>query len=105
MTLSTPIAVQVRLEEIEADLAVRQNDLEAAAFAWFRAKREREQTEAMEFMRAEGSAEQRRQQARRVSSSIGVEEEAHWEGLRAVVRVLEARANVGMALLKSYGRA
>jgi hypothetical protein len=94
----------LRLTDIETELAERQNDLEAAAFAWFTAKREREQTEAMEFMRAEGSVEARRQQAKRISAAIGAEEEASWEGKRAVIRVLETRAMVGTAILKAQGR-
>jgi len=104
MSLSSPAAVMVRLEEIEADLAERQNELETAAFDWFKCKRERERTEAMEFMRAEGPVESRRQQARRIAAAIGAEEEGRWEGMRAVVRVLETRAMVGTAILKSMGR-
>lgn len=104
MTLSSPAAVMARLEEIEADLRVAQNEIEAAAFAWFRAKREREQTEAMEFMRAEGTVEARRMQARRIASEIGADEEAVWEGKRAVVRVLETRSMIGTAILKAQGR-
>jgi hypothetical protein len=94
----------VRLSEIEADLAERQNELEAAAFDWYTQKREREKVEAMEFARAEGPVEARRQQARRIAADIGAEAEAAWEGKRAVVRVLETRAMVGTALLKSMGR-
>ena len=104
MSLASPAQVMARLTEIETELAERQNDLEACAFAWFTAKRERERTEALEFMRAEGSVEARRQQAKRISAAIGAEEEASWEGKRAVVRVLEARANIGMAILKAQGR-
>jgi hypothetical protein len=58
-TLSNPVAVRDRLEEIERDLAMLQNDLE----------------------------------------------EARYEALRAVGRVLETRANIGMSLLRSQGRA
>lgn len=104
MSLSSPAAVMVRLEEIEADLAVAQNELEACALAWFRCKRDREVQEAMEFMRAEGSVEARRQQAKRIASAIGAEQEAAWEGKRAVVRVLETRAMIGTSLLKAMGR-
>jgi hypothetical protein len=99
-----PATIMRRLDEIEVDLAVAQNELEGIALAWFRAKREREVAEAMEFTRAEGPVEARRMQARRIAASIGVEQEARWEAKRAVVRVLESRANVGMALLKSMGR-
>jgi hypothetical protein len=39
------------------------------------------------------------------TAHIGVEDEARWEGLKAVVRVLDTRAAIGMSLLRSHGRA
>jgi hypothetical protein len=42
--------------------------------------------------------------AARDNSNIGRDEEAEYEAIRAVVRVLETRANIGMALLKAQGR-
>ena len=38
----TPESVMRRLDDLERDLASRQGELEAAAYAWFVAKRERE---------------------------------------------------------------
>jgi len=102
--LSTPIAVQHRLEAIEHDLAVLQNELEVAALAWFRKKRDRELAESEMFARTEGTAVARKLTADAAGAVIGCEEEAVWEAKRAVIRVLETRANVGMALLKSMGR-
>jgi hypothetical protein len=93
-----------RLADIENELATRQNELEDSAQAWFTAKRERERTEAQTFIAAVGSVESRRQEAKLVASEIGASEEAAWEGKKAVVRVLETRANIGMAILKSQGR-
>ena len=104
MSLSTPQQVQERLEGIERDLAERQLDYETAAMAWFKAKRDREHDEALAFLSAEGTDTKRRMVAKRESANIGKEEEASFEALKAVMRVLETRANIGMALLKSQGR-
>ena len=105
MTLSAPAQVVERLEQIEADLAVRQNALEAAALAWFQAKRQREHDRAVAFIGAEGTVAERSALADRATALDGREAEAEWEALRAVVRVLETRAMIGMGILKSQGRA
>lgn len=104
MSLSTPQQVLERLEAIERDLAVRQGALESAALAWFRAKRDREHKHAVSYIQAEGTVGVRNAIADQETGMLGVAEEAEWEALRAVVRVLEARATIGMALLKSQGR-
>lgn len=104
MTLSTPQAVQERLQGIENDLALRQNALEAAALSWYRVKREREHKRAVAFLSAEGTVAVRSAIADRDTSMIGVADEAEYEALRAVTRVLETRATIGMALMKSHGR-
>ena len=49
-TLDSPHAVMDRLAEIEQDLAVRQNALEAAALSWYRLKRDKEQAAAVVFL-------------------------------------------------------
>lgn len=105
MTTLTPMTVQQRLEEIDADLALRLPTLEAAATAWYRAKRDREHARALAFIAAEGTVAERQAIADRDTARDGVEAEAEYEALRAVVRTLETRASIGMALLKSYGRA
>jgi hypothetical protein len=97
--------VMSRLADIENDLAQRQNIYEQAARAWFIAKRDREKEYATEYMRAEGAVEARKAQAIRATSHIGVTEEAEYEALKAVVRVLETRASIGQSLLRSQGRA
>ncbi len=104
MTLSTPQAVEERLEAIEKDLAELQNDFEAAAFNWYLAKREREKAEAEAFLTAKGSIAARQAVAKVQTAHDGVEREARYEALKAKVRVLETRANIGMALLKAQGR-
>jgi hypothetical protein len=105
VSLSTPQQVQERLEAIEGDLALRQNLLEAAALSWFRCKRDQEEAYARAYVDADGPAHVRHNEAKLAVVGIGKNEEAEFEAVRAVVRVLETRANIGMALLKSQGRA
>lgn len=105
MSLSTPQQVQERLEQIERDLAIRQGTLEAAALAWFRAKRDREKNWATAYISADGPVHVRRAHADLAVATQGVIEEAEYEATKAVVRVLEARATIGQSLLRSQGRA
>jgi hypothetical protein len=98
-------AVQTRLEEIERDLASRENALEAAALAWFRGKREREKSRAEAFLQATGTVAERNAKADEQTALYASECEASFEAQKAVVRVLETRANIGMSLLRSQGRA
>lgn len=93
-----------RLAEIENDLADRQNALESAALRWFRAKRDREHDRAVAFLNAEGTVAERSAVSERETALDGKDEEAEWEALRAVVRVMDTRATIGMALLKAQGR-
>jgi hypothetical protein len=103
-TLSHPAAVQARLEEIDADLAVRQNEFEDASLAHFTSKRLKEKAKAEAFLRAEGTVAQRTAISERDTAVLGMEEEARWEGLKGVVRVLDTRAAIGMSLLRAQGR-
>lgn len=105
MTLSTPQAVVERLEGIETDLAEFQNGLEEAAMTWFIGKREREKAHATAFLTAKGSIAARHAVAELETATDSMNDEATWEAKRHVLKVLETRANVGMALLKSQGRA
>ena len=103
--LSAPQLTMDRLEQIEQDLAARQNALEAAARAWFQAKRQREHDRAVAFLSADGTVAERNAMADRATALDGREAEAEWEALRAVVRVLDTRAMIGMGILKAQGRA
>ena len=103
--LSSPTAVQQRLAEIENDLATRQNTYEAAALDWYRAKRDKEKASAVAFLRADGTVAERKAIADELTAVDGKEAEALFESMRAVMRTLETRATIGMALLKSQGRA
>ena len=107
MTLSNPQAVQERLESIEADLAVLQNELEDAALAWFTAKREKDMHRAQAFLSAQGDGKtiaERNALADGLVSTDGMIEEATWEGKKAVLKTLETRAAIGMSILRSQGR-
>lgn len=104
MSLVTPQQVIDRLEAIDADLACRQGELEDAAMNWFRRKRDREHDWAVAFSAADGTDTRRKAQANRETSHIGAVEEGRWEGLRAVVRVLETRASIAQSVLRAQGR-
>jgi hypothetical protein len=101
---ATAQTVLERLEAIETDLSERERDLEQAALDWFKAKRDVEHDYAVAYLAADGTVDERKSKARRVIEGKGRDEEARYESLRAVVRVLETRANIGMALLKAQGR-
>jgi hypothetical protein len=103
--LSHPSAVLSRLEEIEKDLAARQNDYEQAAMDWYRAKRDREKTRAEKFLAATGTVAERTAHAEKETALIGVDAEANYEAQKAVVRVLDTRATIGQSILKAQGRA
>lgn len=98
--------IEERLQDIEADLASRQNAYERAAERWHRALREREYRHAIEFMRAGAgkSVTERKEHAREQTWLIGVAEEATYEGLKSAIKVMEVRAMIGMALLKAAAR-
>jgi hypothetical protein len=103
-TLSHPSAVLERLEAIDQDLAMRQNLLEAAARAWFIAKRDREKARAVAFLKATGTVAVRQATADEQTALDGKHEEAEFEALKAVVRVLETRASIGQSILRAQGR-
>ncbi len=104
MTLSSPTLVHDRLEALEADLADFQNEIEEAAMEWFLAKRQKEKRRASSFLTAKGSIAARGAVADLETAEFGMAEEATWEAKRHRLKVLETRANVAMAILKSQGR-
>ncbi len=104
MTLTHPQAVHERLEALDNDLAAFQSEVEYAAMNWFRAKREREKAHASAFLTAKGSIAARHAIAEVETATAGMMEEAHWEAKRHLLKVLETRSNVAMAILKSQGR-
>lgn len=102
--MDNPGLVTARLTAIEGDLAARENALEAAALAWFRVKRDKEHKRAVAFMQASGTVAERNALADIETAMLGAAEEAEWEALKAVVRVLETRASIGQSILRSQGR-
>jgi hypothetical protein len=102
--MTAPQMTMDRLAAIENDLAVRQNTLEAAARAWFVSKRDKEKARAVAFLSAEGTVAERNAIADEKTALDGKNEEAEWEALRAVVRVLETRASIGQSILRAQGR-
>ena len=104
VTLDNPGAVIHRLQEIEDDLAIRQNTFESAALAWFKAKRDKERARAIAFLGATGTVAERNAVADRDTALNGQLEEAEYEAVKAVVRTLETRASIGQSLLRSQGR-
>lgn len=102
--VAPPLTVTERLEAIEGDLSELEREIYDAALAWFRKKRDREHDWAVSFMTAAGTVADRKAAADKINGQDGMEEEALYEALRAKERVLQTRANIGMALLKAQGR-
>lgn len=111
-THSHPGAIMARLEEIEKDLAERQNPFEQAADDRARLLRDWEKRLAICGRTAKGqSADIRKASA--LCAAIEADDlherladaEARYEALRSVTGVLEKRSLIGMAILKAQGRA
>lgn len=103
--------VVTRLEAIERDLEALLPDevTDHPAAAYFRSKREYEQTWAQEYIQTEGTVEERKNQTiLRLYSSLVYKElvtaEAAYEANRAIGRVLETRASIGQSLLRAMTR-
>jgi hypothetical protein len=95
-----------RLEAIEQDLATKQPDLEKYSDEWTRLKRDKLKKWAEAYMASSGKeVTTRKASAILQSEDIGIEEEAKYVGLKAVVEVLSTRASICQTLLNSHGRA
>jgi hypothetical protein len=103
-TAERPATVSERLEAIDLDLSELQREIYDAAMEWFKKKRDKEHDWAVSFMTADGTVADRKAAADKINARDGMDEEALYEALRAKERVLETRANIGMALLKAQGR-
>lgn len=103
----TPAEIMLRLEEIERDLADRQNEYETVADEWMRRKRDKELAWARAYTLASAAKNvtDRKAAAIEASELIGVDAEARYTALRGVVEVLTTRATIGQSLLKAHGRA
>lgn len=108
---SHPAAVIQRLADIEHDLAERMGDYEDAATAKARLVRDWEKRLAAARLNAKGSDAEGRKAAA-LMTAIEADDlyerlkaaEGAYEGCRAVVKVLEVRATVGMSILRAHGR-
>lgn len=110
---STPQTVVTRLDQIERDLAERQNPYEQAADDRARTIRDWEKRLAECQKRAPGTNSEARKAAALVMAieldggdlyTRLTDAEARYDALRVVVRVLEARSVIGMSILRSQGR-
>lgn len=111
MSLS-PAEIMERLEGIEKDLATRQNEYEQAAEDRHKLVRDFEMRIAQGSLAAHGTtATEKKWRAMEAVAVNGdlytrlTEAEGKYEGLKAVVRVLEQRASIGQSLLRAHGRA
>lgn len=109
--LASPQQVIARLQEIEHDLAERQNDWEEAAADRARLIRDWEHRYALCMKKAQGPNSEARKAAAFVMAAEMddlyrhlTEAESTYEALRAVVKVLETRSTIGMSILRSQGR-
>ncbi len=103
-TLTHPAGVLERLEAIEAELAIAENEFEDAAKEWFRQRRERAHAEAAAYVESEGTDTKRRLKAKAAGTATGWEAEARYEILKTKIRTLGDRATIGQSILKAQGR-
>jgi hypothetical protein len=105
--LDSPAIVMQRLSEIERDLAERQNSYERAAGAWYAAQREIRRVHATALLGSPKTSVTEKKADADIAAAVcdGSEHEAVYESLKAVLRVLETRAMIAMAILKAQGRA
>lgn len=103
---ASPAQIMARLEEIERDLAERQNEYEKVAEGWTRAKREKELAWARAYTLATGTTHVTDKKAAAIEASelIGLDAEARYTALKGVVDILTTRATIGQSLLKAHGR-
>lgn len=109
--MDNPALVMNRLAEIENALAEKQNALEQAAGDLVRAKRDYEHRHATVYLTTEGTVAER-QATTLIAIAAGDSElydrltdaEADYDSLTRVVRVLDTRASIGMAILKAQSR-
>lgn len=104
--LSHPGVVMARLEEIERELAERQNAYERAARYWYQAQREIGRVKATALLTAdEKSVTEKKARGDLAAYGVeGAECEAEYEALKAAIKVREQRAMICQSLLKAHGR-
>lgn len=105
-SLDSPAVVMTRLVEIERDLAMRQNNFERAALDWYTVQRDIKKAYATALLSSNASSVTAQRAEAEIAAQLtpGGEHEALYESLKAVIRVLEQRSMICMAVLKSQGR-
>lgn len=104
VSLSQPHGIESRLNEIDERLAQLGEDFEQDARAWYSKKKERDKAHAIAYVQGTGGHSERKAAADLAAAEIGWEEEATWEGRKAVLKTLETRSVVGASLLKIQTR-
>ena len=106
MSLASPSEVQDRLEALDAELGLRLNALEKAAFQWFQIKPQRDKLWAQTYVAFNGAAHLRKVAADgRVAEEVAwAEAEGLYESLKVVVRGLETKASIGQSILRAQSR-
>lgn len=94
-------SVEERLARIDQRLEVLIDEFQDAASAWFDKKGDRELAWASAYLTADGVHSARKAAADKAAYPIGREEEAAWEGKRAVLKALETQAMINAALLRA----
>lgn len=96
-----PAGVLERLESIDTQLALAENEFEDLASKWFQARRLRAQAEAEAYVRTEGTDTARRLAAKAAGYSVGWEDEARFEICKTKIRTLSDRSTIGMSILRA----
>lgn len=105
--MDSPAVIMHRLNEIERDLAERQNPYERAAGRWYAAQRDIKKTHAIALLSSAKASVTEKKAEADIAASVcdGAESEAEYEASKAALRVLETRAMVLTSILKAQGRA
>ena len=108
--MNDPAAILRNLQEIEKDLADRQNDFSKAAGARARLIREVEYEQAVAFKSAPGNTTEKRERAKvAVGESQEYKDltaaESTYDACKAAIGVLETRASINQTLLRTLREA
>lgn len=104
VSLHTPQEVMSRLQDLEREIAERQNPYEEAAASWARAQRAIKRKRAKAFLSSTGSVAERNAHADLAVADFGVDEEAAYEFHKAGIRTLSERASIGQSILRAQTR-
>ena len=102
----SPALVMHRLQAIERDLALKQNEWESVTRQWYDAQREmgKIRAEAMLVASEKYVAEKKARAELAAYDVPGAESQGEYEALKAVIGVLDKRAMINQSLLKAHGR-